>query len=430
MNSHPITAMQDPADWPSVEIKPSWVVQFFLSTPDIPRSNEDDCGGGKGDERRGGKGEDQEQHSTPEPLVWAYAVTVLVYGVLDLVLRHTPWVRSLYRSIPEWASALLVLGLFQQTLSILRIVAVGLYWLDVYEGEREAKEQCREESAVTNDDCHKQTFSNVTITTPSGRAPSLGCLDKTGRFVVLEEMGEPNAPLEGLIMLRPIWLTQNFFQFCADEEQRCKKGGLSSASPAHYSPTNGEGPVEAVARFLETCPFFGKKNSRLGAGGSRLNSRDLGAAGGTASSSKTCLVNYRYFLDTEKWLLLLASATRPDGTVDAGLIHELEQRGRMELLEIKRDTDGRDQTHNLPRSILERFQLHSCAVCGKEEDKAGQNLSSNGTARTAGKKRRTPTTILSTCSGCRSFAYCSSFCQKQHWSDGHKFVCLKRKNWL
>ena len=51
----------------------------------------------------------------------------------------------------------------------------------------------------------------------------------------------------------------------------------------------------------------------------------------------------------------------------------------------------------------EEFQKKACAQCGKREGK------------------------LSLCSGCRSFVYCCSEHQREHWTSKHKFVCLASK---
>jgi hypothetical protein len=447
-------------DRPSVELTTSWVVQFFLSpsSADPPPPPEDRASASRKHRRAGSseKGEDEEgsgggaepsEHSTPEPLLWAYFATVLVYGAVDLALRYAPWprLRRLYRSAPEWAVALLlVLLLFDQTLSVLREVAVGLYWLDHAREEEEEDEkganktQKREEDAAK--DGQQSSSSDATLASPpvavAALPPPPGCLDKTGRFAVLEERGDPGAPLDRLVMLRPIWLTREFFRFLAEEEQekrqqkcRNEEGGQPrDPSLPCPSPDDGEGPAETVARFLELRPFFGRRDNRRrgDAGGPRVRSRDNpggGAAG--AASSGARLANYRYFLDTQEWLLLLAGATRLDGTVDTGLIRELEERGHREVREV------RDRARDLPRALLERFQLRSCAACGREGDGAGHDADGGGGAgaRVAGKKRRAPTTILSTCSGCRSFAYCGPLCQQRHWADGHRLVCLKRKDW-
>jgi hypothetical protein len=442
---------------PSVEITTSWVVQFFLSPSSAdPRhpAAEDRTSASRKDRRasNGEKREDEKgggccgggaeppEHSTPEPLLWAYFATVLVYGAVDLALRYAPWprLRRLYRSAPGWAVALLVLLLFDQTLSVLREVAVGLYWLDharEQEDEKGANKTQEREGAAAKDG--QQSFnSDATVTSPPAVAaappPRPGCLDKTGRFAVLEERGDPGAPLDRLVMLRPIWLTREFFRFLAEEEQEkrqeCRNEEEGKPRDPSLPPPDGEGPAETVARFLELRPFFGRRgNPRRGdAGGPRVRSRDnpCGGAAGAASSGAR-LANYRYFLDTQEWLLLLAGATRLDGTVDTGLIRELEERGHREVSEV------RDRARDLPRALLERFQLRSCAACGREGDGAGHDADGGGGAgaRVAGRKRRTPTTILSTCSGCRSFAYCGPLCQQRHWADGHRLVCLKRKDW-
>lgn len=102
-------------------------------------------------------------------------------------------------------------------------------------------------------------------------------------------------------------------------------------------------------------------------------------------SSAPPLANYRYYFDMVKF-----GDLREDPDIDAKTTEEM-----------KAMPAGSD----VPKFLLEQYQLKECALCGKRDGK------------------------LSMCAGCRSFVYCCAEHQVADWKAKHKFTCLKRKIW-